>query len=67
MVLVYLLGQTQALSACTLAPLGEHQIIDGLGVEESNDSSTITTSLNFLLVRLVVLAHQGVVKSVMVH
>ncbi len=23
-------GQTQALSACTLAPLGEHQIIDGL-------------------------------------
>ena len=27
-------GQTQALSACTLAPLGEHQIIDGLGVEE---------------------------------
>lgn len=24
-------GQTQALSACTLAPLGEHQIIDGLG------------------------------------
>ncbi|WP_423252978.1 polyribonucleotide nucleotidyltransferase [Melissococcus plutonius] len=28
-------GQTQALSACTLAPLGEHQIIDGLGIEES--------------------------------
>lgn len=28
-------GQTQALSAATLAPLGEHQIIDGLGVEES--------------------------------
>ena len=28
-------GQTQALSTCTLAPLGEHQIIDGLGVEES--------------------------------
>lgn len=28
-------GQTQALSACTLAPLGEHQIIDGLGAEES--------------------------------
>lgn len=28
-------GQTQALSACTLAPLGEHQIIDGLGLEES--------------------------------
>lgn len=28
-------GQTQALSACTLAPLGEHQIIDGLGVEDS--------------------------------
>ncbi|MDE1549584.1 polyribonucleotide nucleotidyltransferase [Jeotgalibaca caeni] len=27
-------GQTQALSACTLAPLGEHQILDGLGVEE---------------------------------
>ena len=27
--------QTQALSACTLAPLGEHQIIDGLGVEVS--------------------------------
>lgn len=28
-------GQTQALSACTLAPLGEHQIIDGLGTEDS--------------------------------
>jgi polyribonucleotide nucleotidyltransferase len=28
-------GQTQALTTCTLAPLGEHQIIDGLGVEES--------------------------------
>ncbi|CZQ82475.1 polyribonucleotide nucleotidyltransferase [Trichococcus palustris] len=28
-------GQTQALSACTLAPLGEHQIIDGLGLDES--------------------------------
>jgi polyribonucleotide nucleotidyltransferase len=28
-------GQTQALSACTLAPLGEHQIIDGLGTVES--------------------------------
>jgi len=28
-------GQTQALSVCTLAPLGEHQVIDGLGVEES--------------------------------
>ncbi len=28
-------GQTQALSAATLAPLGEHQILDGLGLEES--------------------------------
>ncbi|MDT2831222.1 polyribonucleotide nucleotidyltransferase [Vagococcus carniphilus] len=28
-------GQTQALTTCTLAPLGEHQIIDGLGIEES--------------------------------
>ncbi len=28
-------GQTQALSVATLAPLGEHQIIDGLGVENS--------------------------------
>src|SRR5699024_9975456 len=28
-------GQTQALLVATLAPLGEHQIIDGLGVEES--------------------------------
>lgn len=28
-------GQTQALSVCTLAPLGEHQIIDGLGIEDS--------------------------------
>lgn len=28
-------GQTQALSTATLAPLGEHQIIDGLGVEDS--------------------------------
>ncbi|MFV0560654.1 MAG: polyribonucleotide nucleotidyltransferase [Enterococcus sp.] len=28
-------GQTQALSSCTLAPLGEHQIIDGLGVQVS--------------------------------
>ena len=28
-------GQTQALSTVTLAPLGEHQIIDGLGSEET--------------------------------
>ncbi|MBC1473113.1 polyribonucleotide nucleotidyltransferase [Listeria grandensis] len=28
-------GQTQALSVCTLAPLREHQIIDGLGLEDS--------------------------------
>ncbi|QIL45796.1 polyribonucleotide nucleotidyltransferase [Vagococcus coleopterorum] len=28
-------GQTQALSTVTLAPLGEHQIIDGLGTEET--------------------------------
>ncbi|MGX7418536.1 polyribonucleotide nucleotidyltransferase [Carnobacterium gallinarum] len=28
-------GQTQALSTATLAPLGEHQIIDGLGLENS--------------------------------
>lgn len=28
-------GQTQALTAATLAPLGEHQIIDGLGTEEA--------------------------------
>lgn len=28
-------GQTQALTAATLAPLGEHQVIDGLGSEES--------------------------------
>ncbi|MGF3066370.1 polyribonucleotide nucleotidyltransferase [Facklamia sp. P12945] len=27
-------GQTQALSVATLAPLSEHQIIDGLGLEE---------------------------------
>ncbi|NEW61798.1 polyribonucleotide nucleotidyltransferase [Granulicatella sp. zg-ZJ] len=27
-------GQTQALTAATLAPLGEHQVIDGLGIEE---------------------------------
>lgn len=28
-------GQTQALSVCTLAPLGDMQIIDGLGMESS--------------------------------
>ncbi len=28
-------GQTQALTVATLAPLGEHQIIDGLGIEKS--------------------------------
>ncbi len=27
-------GQTQVLTAATLAPLGEHQVIDGLGIEE---------------------------------
>lgn len=27
-------GQTQALSVATLAPLGEHQVVDGLGAEE---------------------------------
>ena len=28
-------GQTQALSICTLGPLGDVQIIDGIGVEET--------------------------------
>ncbi|MCW6682960.1 polyribonucleotide nucleotidyltransferase [Aerococcaceae bacterium NML160702] len=28
-------GQTQVLTAATLAPLGEHQVIDGLGIEEA--------------------------------
>jgi polyribonucleotide nucleotidyltransferase len=28
-------GQTQALSICTLGPLGDVQILDGLGIEES--------------------------------
>ncbi|UUX34072.1 polyribonucleotide nucleotidyltransferase [Fundicoccus culcitae] len=28
-------GQTQVLTAATLAPLGEHQVIDGLGSEEA--------------------------------
>lgn len=28
-------GQTQALSVCTLAPLGDMQVIDGLGIESS--------------------------------
>ena len=28
-------GQTQALSICTLGALGDVQILDGLGVEES--------------------------------
>ena len=27
-------GQTQVLTTATLAPLGEHQVIDGLGIEE---------------------------------
>ncbi len=40
-------GQTQALSACTLAPLGEHQIIDGLGLLKANDSSIIIISPQF--------------------
>jgi polyribonucleotide nucleotidyltransferase len=29
-------GQTQALSVCTLGALGDEQILDGLGIEESN-------------------------------
>ena len=28
-------GQTQALSICTLGPLGDVQIIDGIGLEET--------------------------------
>ncbi|TVP84238.1 MAG: polyribonucleotide nucleotidyltransferase [Alkalicoccus sp.] len=28
-------GQTQALSVCTLGPLGDMQVLDGLGIEES--------------------------------
>lgn len=28
-------GQTQVLTAATLAPLGEHQVIDGLGIEDA--------------------------------
>jgi polyribonucleotide nucleotidyltransferase len=28
-------GQTQALSVCTLGPMGDSQVLDGLGIEES--------------------------------
>ncbi|WP_314942768.1 polyribonucleotide nucleotidyltransferase [Abiotrophia defectiva] len=31
---IFTRGQTQVLTAATLAPLGEHQVIDGLGIEE---------------------------------
>ena len=31
---VFTRGQTQALTSATLAPLGEYQVIDGLGIEE---------------------------------
>ena len=60
-------GQTQALSACTLAPLGEHQIIDGLGVEVSKRFIHHYNFLNFLLVLQDVQALQGVGKSDMAH
>ncbi len=60
-------GQTQALSVCTLAPLGEHQIIDGLDIPRiANVSSIIITSHNSLLVQQDARAHQVVVKSVAV-
>ena len=56
-------GQTQALSACTLAPLGEHQIIDGLGVKNQNGSSTTIISRSFQLVQQDVPVLQAVVRS----
>ena len=31
---LFIRGQTQALTSATLAPLGEYQVIDGLGIEE---------------------------------
>ena len=59
-------GQTQALSVCTLAPLGEHQIIDGLGVQDSKRFIHHYNFRNSLLVQQDARAHQVVVKSVTV-
>ena len=41
-------GQTQALSVLTLAPMGETQIVDGLGAEYKNVSCTTTNFLTIL-------------------
>lgn len=59
-------GQTQALSTTTLGALGEHQIIDGLSMEDQKDLCYTTTSHHSQLVRQAVMVLQDVVKSDMV-
>lgn len=59
-------GQTQALSVCTLAPLGNIKLSMGWVSKIANVSSIIITSRNSLLVQQDARAHQVVVKSVTV-
>ncbi len=59
-------GQTQALSVCTLAPLGNIKLSMGWVSKIANVSCIIITSHNSLLVQQDARAHQVVVKSVTV-
>src|SRR5699024_7330471 len=56
-------GQTQALSVATLGGLGEHQIIDGLGVKITNATCTTTIYRTSLWVKLVQSADRAPEKS----
>lgn len=59
-------GQTQALSICTLGALGDVQIIDGLGVEESKRFMHHYNFPQFSVGKLAQFVDQVVVKSVTV-
>ena len=59
-------GQTQALSVLTLAPMGETQIVDGLGAEYKKRFLHHYNFPQFSVVKLDVTVRQAVVKLVTV-
>ena len=60
-------GQTQALSICTLGALGDVQILDGLGVEESKRFMHHYNFPSFSVGETRPMREWVVVKSVTVH
>lgn len=60
-------GQTQALATTTLGALGEHQVLDGLELEDEKDLCYTITSHNLVLEKQVDMVLLEDVKSDMEH